>query len=114
MDTPRRRTRRALAIAVPTTVGIALSTTAIYAAILQPDGIRLRATWADADQVALLAVPGVEHVEVRGDTVLVQAADSDAVARYAVTATPARDLEVTARGLEEAFIALTTDDRSGR
>jgi ABC-2 type transport system ATP-binding protein len=77
-------------------------------------GRTVRATWAEADQVALLALPGVEHVELRGDTVLVQAADSDAVARYLLTATPARDLEVTARGLEEAFIALTTDDGSDR
>jgi ABC-2 type transport system ATP-binding protein len=77
-------------------------------------GRTVRATLPDADQVALLAVPGVERVELRGDTVLVQAADSDAVARYLLTATPARDLEVTARGLEEAFIALTTDDGSDR
>ncbi|MFL6101602.1 MAG: ABC transporter ATP-binding protein [Actinomycetales bacterium] len=77
-------------------------------------GRTVRATLPDADQVALLAVPGVERVEIRGDTVLVHAADSDAVARYLLTATPARDLEVTARGLEEAFIALTTDDGSDR
>jgi ABC-2 type transport system ATP-binding protein len=77
-------------------------------------GRTVRATLPDADQVALLAVPGVEHVELRGDTVLVQAADSDAVARYLLTSTPARDLEITARGLEEAFIALTTDDGSDR
>jgi ABC-2 type transport system ATP-binding protein len=70
-------------------------------------GRTVRATLPDADQVALLAIPGVEHVEVRGDTVLVQAADSDAVARHLLTATPARDLEITSRNLEEAFIALT-------
>jgi ABC-2 type transport system ATP-binding protein len=73
-------------------------------------GRTVRATLEDADQVALLAIPGVEHVEVRGDTVLVHAADSDAVARYLLTTTDARDLEITSRNLEDAFIALTGDD----
>jgi ABC-2 type transport system ATP-binding protein len=73
-------------------------------------GRLVRVTLPDADQVALLAIPGVEHVEVRGDSVLVRAADSDAVARYLLTSTAARDLEVTSRNLEDAFIALTTDD----
>ena len=75
-------------------------------------GRTVRATLPDADQVALLALPGVEHVELRGDTVLVQAADSDAVARHLLTATAARDLEITSRNLEEAFIALTGDGAS--
>jgi ABC-2 type transport system ATP-binding protein len=73
-------------------------------------GRTVRATLPNADQVALLAIPGVEQVELRGETVLVRAADSDAVARYLLTSTPARDLEVTSRNLEDAFIALTTDD----
>jgi ABC-2 type transport system ATP-binding protein len=73
-------------------------------------GRRVSATWTDvtaADAAALRALPGVEDVELRGDTVLVQAADSDAVARHLLTATPARDLQITSRGLEDAFIALT-------
>jgi ABC-2 type transport system ATP-binding protein len=70
----------------------------------------VRATLPDADQVGLLAIPGVEDVEIRGDSVLVRAADSDAVARYLLTSTVARDLEITSRNLEDAFIALTTDD----
>ena len=37
--------------------------------------------------------------------------DSDAVARYLLTQTAAKDLEITARGIEDAFIALTGDDR---
>jgi ABC-2 type transport system ATP-binding protein len=65
---------------------------------------------ADPDQAALLAIPGAESVEVRGETVLVHASDSDAVARYLLTQTPARDMEITTRGLEDAFIALTSDD----
>ena len=47
---------------------------------------------------------------MRGDTVLMHSSDSDAVARYLLTSTAARDLEITARGIEDAFIALTSDD----
>ena len=63
---------------------------------------------------ALRAVPGVDSVEVRGDTVLIHSADSDAVARHLLTPTAARDLEITSRGLEDAFIALTGDDEPRR
>ena len=73
-------------------------------------GRTVRATLADADPVALSAIPGADNVEVRVDTVLVHSTDSDAVARYLLTKTPARDLEINTRGLEDAFIALTSDD----
>jgi ABC-2 type transport system ATP-binding protein len=73
-------------------------------------GRTVRATLAGADPVALSAIPGADNVEVRGDTVLVHSTDSDAVARYLLTKTPARDLEINTRGLEDAFIALTSDD----
>ena len=72
-------------------------------------GRTIRATLPGADETALRAMPGVEGVEVRGDTVLIHSADTDAVARRLLTQTPARDLEITSRGLEEAFIALTGD-----
>jgi ABC-2 type transport system ATP-binding protein len=52
----------------------------------------------------------VDTVELRGDTVLIQSGDSDAVARQLLNETPAHDLEITAHGLEEAFLALTGDD----
>jgi ABC-2 type transport system ATP-binding protein len=42
--------------------------------------------------------------------VLIHSGDSDAVARYLLTNTQARDLEINTRGLEDAFIALTSDD----
>jgi ABC-2 type transport system ATP-binding protein len=77
-------------------------------------GRRVSATWegvSTAEAVALRSLPGVEDVELRGDTVLVQAADSDAVARHLLTETPAHDLQITSRGLEDAFIALTGDHR---
>ena len=38
-----------------------------------------------------------------------QAEDSDAVARFLLTRTHATDLEITAHGLEEAFLSLTDE-----
>jgi ABC-2 type transport system ATP-binding protein len=72
-------------------------------------GRTVRATLPDADSGSLAEIPGAESVELRGDTVYVHANDSDSVARYLLTQTEARDLEITARGLEDAFIALTSD-----
>jgi ABC-2 type transport system ATP-binding protein len=69
----------------------------------------VRATLAGAREADLLAIPGADSVEIRGDTVLIHASDSDAVARHLLTSTSARDLEVTPRGIEDAFIALTAD-----
>jgi ABC-2 type transport system ATP-binding protein len=73
-------------------------------------GRTVRATLPDAGLPALQALPGVDAVEVRGDTVLIHARDTDEVARYLLNATAAKDLEITAQGLEEAFIALTGED----
>jgi ABC-2 type transport system ATP-binding protein len=72
-------------------------------------GRTVRATLPGAREPALRGLPGVDNVEIRGDTVILHAADSDAVARHLLTETDAHDLEITARGLEEAFIALTSD-----
>ncbi|MFG1920842.1 ABC transporter ATP-binding protein [Cryptosporangium sp. NPDC048952] len=69
----------------------------------------VRATLPGADPAALAALPGVDQVEVRGESVLVHATDSDAVARHLLTTTSARDLEITSRNLEDAFIALTSE-----
>jgi ABC-2 type transport system ATP-binding protein len=77
----------------------------------QSAGRLVTATWegvSTAEAVTLRGLPGVRDVELRGDTVLVRAADSDAVARHLLTTTPARDLQITSRGLEDAFLALTT------
>ncbi|MFC4786465.1 ABC transporter ATP-binding protein [Nocardioides sp. MAHUQ-72] len=70
-------------------------------------GRTVRATLPHVDTTALARIGGVEGVEVRGETVIVHAKDSDAVARYLLTETAARDLEITAKGLEDAFISLT-------
>ncbi|MCB9519068.1 MAG: ABC transporter ATP-binding protein [Gemmatimonadales bacterium] len=70
-------------------------------------GRTLRATLAGADAHALAGLPGVESVEIRGDSVVVHAANTDTVARHLLTETAARDLEITSRGLEDAFVTLT-------
>jgi ABC-2 type transport system ATP-binding protein len=72
-------------------------------------GRTVRATLAGADEEKLRQIPGADSVELRGDTVLIHASDSDAVARYLLNSTPAKDLEINARGIEDAFIALTAD-----
>ena len=73
-------------------------------------GRTVRATLPGADADALSALPGVESVDVRGEAVYIHAKDTDAVARHLLTATAAHDLEITARGLEDAFLSLTGDD----
>jgi ABC-2 type transport system ATP-binding protein len=72
----------------------------------------IRATLPGADQAALAGLRGVDSVEVRGDTVLLTCSDSDSALRSLLTGTPARDIEVTAQGLEEAFLALTVSTPS--
>jgi len=72
-------------------------------------GRSVRVTWPDADTAALAALPGIDAIDIRGDSVIVHASDSDSVARYLLNQTPARDLEVTSRNLEDAFVALTGD-----
>jgi ABC-2 type transport system ATP-binding protein len=73
-------------------------------------GRTVRARLADADGAALRAIEGVDAVEIRPDDVLIRTRDSDAVARYLLTRTSAHDVEVTSHNLEEAFLALTSDD----
>ena len=68
----------------------------------------VRATLPGADLGLLRALPGVASVESRGDTVLVQCTDSDAVARYLLLHTEARDVEISSHNLEAAFVALTS------
>jgi ABC-2 type transport system ATP-binding protein len=70
-------------------------------------GRTVRATLTRPDTTALSRLVGVEHVEVRGEQVYVRADDSDVVARYLLTETDARDLEITTHGLEDAFLSLT-------
>jgi ABC-2 type transport system ATP-binding protein len=70
-------------------------------------GRTVRATLPGPDTTRLSMLEGVDNVEVRGDQVYVHAKDSDAVARYLLNETEAHDLEITAHGLEDAFLSLT-------
>ncbi len=76
-------------------------------------GRTVRATLPGADAAALRDLPGVDGVEVLAEQVYLRTTDSDAVARWLLTSTDARDLEITANGLEEAFLSLTSDDGIG-
>jgi ABC-2 type transport system ATP-binding protein len=73
-------------------------------------GRSVRASLAEPDQGTLMRLPGVRSVEIRGERVLIQTTDSDAVARYLLTATTARDVEIVAHNLEDAFLTLTGDE----
>ncbi len=73
-------------------------------------GRTVRATMSHPDHDALSRLEGVESVEVRGESVLLHAKDTDAVARHLLTSTDARDLEITSRSIEDAFLSLTGDD----
>ena len=75
-------------------------------------GRTVRATLPGATVEELLALPGAENAEVRGDQIYVHACDTDPVARHLLTRTAARDLEITSRNLEEAFLTLTAEEQS--
>jgi ABC-2 type transport system ATP-binding protein len=70
----------------------------------------IRATLPGADLDALAGLPGVSGVERRGEAVVLNCIDSDAAIRALLSAHPdARDIEIAAAGLEEAFLQLTGD-----
>jgi ABC-2 type transport system ATP-binding protein len=65
------------------------------------------------DPAALGALPGVTAAHVDGARVRLECRDSDAALRALLTAHPAAyDIEVTAHGLEDAFVALTATEES--
>jgi ABC-2 type transport system ATP-binding protein len=70
----------------------------------------IRATLPGADLDALAALPGVTGADRRGEAVMLTCADSDQAIRALLAAYPgARDIEIIAAGLEEAFLTLTGD-----
>ncbi len=70
----------------------------------------IRATLPGATIDELAALPGVSSAERRGQAVLLVCSDSDAAVRALLAAHPeARDIEIEAAGLEQAFLALTGD-----
>jgi ABC-2 type transport system ATP-binding protein len=71
----------------------------------------IRATLPGADMDVLGGLAGVTSVERRGEAVVLVCTDSDAAIRALLGAHPgARDIEITAAGLEQAFLLLTGDD----
>jgi len=79
-------------------------------------GRSLRATLTCAaeqlhDALADLRAQGtVSDVEILGSALTLSSTDTDAVAALLLGKHLAKDLEITSRGLEEAFVALTSDD----
>jgi ABC-2 type transport system ATP-binding protein len=70
----------------------------------------IRATLPDVDVEALAALPGVSSAERRGEAMIMHCADSDVAIKALLGAHPdARDIEIAAAGLEQAFLALTGD-----
>jgi ABC-2 type transport system ATP-binding protein len=68
----------------------------------------IRATLPGADLDALGRLAGVSAAERRGEAVVLACADSDVAIRALLAAHPqARDIEIAAAGLEEAFLQLT-------
>jgi ABC-2 type transport system ATP-binding protein len=70
----------------------------------------IRATLPFIELEALTGLPGVNGAERRGELATLSCTDSDAAIRALLAAYPdARDIEITAAGLEQAFLELTGD-----
>jgi ABC-2 type transport system ATP-binding protein len=68
-------------------------------------------TLPGADAGGFAGLPGVTGVVVEGDRVRLTCTDSDTALRALLPAVPAaRDIEVTAHGLEDAFVKLTSEE----
>jgi ABC-2 type transport system ATP-binding protein len=73
----------------------------------------VRATLPGVGVDSLRALPGVLSAERHGDAVALSCSDADAAVSALFGAFPGvRDLEVRGRSLDDAFIALTGDDKS--
>jgi ABC-2 type transport system ATP-binding protein len=79
-------------------------------------GLRtVRATLPGVHPATLAMLPGVTHVEGRGEAVVLNCADSDAALRALLITYPqARDIEITGAGLEQAFLQLTGSEEAGQ
>jgi ABC-2 type transport system ATP-binding protein len=71
----------------------------------------IRATLPGVEAGALAALPGVTRAERHGDTVILTCSDSDAAIRALLGSYgDARNIEIAGAGLEQAFVALTSDE----
>ncbi len=78
---------------------------------------QVRCTLPDVDTAVLERLPGVSGVERHGSSVLLRSPDSDRTLRALLSGYPAAtDIEVSAAGLTDAFLALTGAgaDRTGQ
>ncbi|MCG3757086.1 ABC transporter ATP-binding protein [Amycolatopsis sp. Poz14] len=74
----------------------------------------IRAVVQGARPEALAALDGVARARVQGDRTELACTDSDLAIRALITAFPqASSIEITSAGLEEAFLALTSDEPQG-
>jgi ABC-2 type transport system ATP-binding protein len=70
----------------------------------------IRATLPGVELGTLSELPGVSGAERRGEAIVLACADSDAAIRALLGAYPqARDIEINAAGLEQAFLELTAE-----
>jgi ABC-2 type transport system ATP-binding protein len=71
----------------------------------------IRTVVPGATEAALALLPGATEVEVRASNATISTSDSDATLRALLATYPqAHDIEVTAVGLEDAFLSLTSDE----
>jgi ABC-2 type transport system ATP-binding protein len=74
-------------------------------------GRSLRAAVPGATEAVIAALPGVKEFELRGDRVAISTGDSDATLWALKAAVPSvYDVEISAVGLEGAFLSLTADE----
>jgi ABC-2 type transport system ATP-binding protein len=74
----------------------------------------IRATLPGVALEELRALPGVSGAERRGEAVELTCGDSDAAIRGLLAVHPeAKDIEIEAAGLEQAFLRLTADEAAG-
>ena len=78
-------------------------------------GRTIRAVVPQATEAVIAALPQVKEFELRGDRVAISSADSDATLWALKAAVPAvHDIEISAVGLEGAFLSLTADEEPAR
>jgi len=74
----------------------------------------IRATLPGVDVARLGALPGVMHAERHGEAITLTCSDADlALGSLHATFSGLRDIEVRGSSLEEAFLELTAEQRSG-
>ena len=78
-------------------------------------GRTIRAVVPRTTDAVIAALPEVKEFELRGDRVAISSADSDATLWALKAAVPAvHDIEISAVGLEGAFLSLTSDEEPAR